>query len=66
MGLFSPLLREVVEMRYLWNVPHALDGTKLRAALPAFAPTPLAEAMRAVLPTAQTNTSPGASESIAA
>lgn len=52
MGLVSPLLREVAEMRYLWTVPHALDGAKLRDALPAFTPTPLAEAMRAVLPAA--------------
>ncbi len=28
-GLVSPMLREVVEMKYLWDLPHALDGRKL-------------------------------------
>ena len=43
----APLLRELVEMRYLWDTPHALDDAALRRWLPAFAPTPLPEAMRA-------------------
>ena len=38
-----PMWRELVEMQYLWNTPHALSGTKLagligpepRTALPA-------------------------------
>jgi nucleoside-diphosphate-sugar epimerase len=46
---FSPMLREVMEMRYLWDVPHRLDGTLLARLLPDFRPTPLAEAIRASL-----------------
>ena len=51
---FAPMIREVLEMRYLWQVPHALDGTKLRTAIPSFRPTPLDVAMQEVLPAAQT------------
>ena len=28
-----PQMREVAEMAYLWHTPHAIDGTKLAAAL---------------------------------
>lgn len=49
MALWSPLMREVLEMRYLWNRAHRLDGSKLRAALPAFVPTPLGEAMQTAM-----------------
>jgi len=42
-GLFSPLMREVVEMRYLWNTPHRLDDADLKKLLPNFQPTPLNE-----------------------
>ncbi|MEH6740996.1 MAG: NAD-dependent epimerase/dehydratase family protein [Sulfitobacter sp.] len=45
MGLFSPLMREVIEMRYLWNKPHRIDGAPLQAILPDFQPTSLATAM---------------------
>lgn len=45
LGLFSPQIREVLEMRYLWNVPHRIDGGKLAAALPDFRPTPVKEAI---------------------
>ena len=44
-----PILREVVEMRYLWETPHALDGRALARWLPAFRPTPLPVALRASL-----------------
>jgi nucleoside-diphosphate-sugar epimerase len=44
-GVFSPVLREVIEMRYLWDTPHRIDGTALQAALPHFKLTPLAVAM---------------------
>ncbi len=46
LGLFHRPMREVVEMRYLWEVPHAVDGSKLAHALPAFQPTPLREALQ--------------------
>lgn len=48
-GLFSPLIREVVAMRYLWSKPHRLDGTALKTLLPDFKPTPLNVAMQQVL-----------------
>ncbi len=53
-ALFAPMIREVLEMRYLWQVPHALDGATLQAALPTFKPTPLADCLREVLPAVQT------------
>ncbi|MEL6464020.1 MAG: epimerase [Pseudomonadota bacterium] len=49
MGLWSPLMREVQEMRYLWERPHAIDGTKLRAALPGFRMTQAGQAVAACL-----------------
>ncbi|OUS07508.1 hypothetical protein A9Q96_06260 [Rhodobacterales bacterium 52_120_T64] len=45
-GLFSPVIREVVAMRYLWNKPHQLDGSALNALLPDFKSTPLNVAMQ--------------------
>ncbi|WP_298860992.1 NAD-dependent epimerase/dehydratase family protein [uncultured Sulfitobacter sp.] len=51
-GLFSPLIREVNEMRYLWDTPHRVDGSALAAALPDFTPTPLSTAIAEVLGTA--------------
>ena len=41
-----PVLGGVLEMRYLWDMPHRLDDGPLRALLPDFAPTPLDEALR--------------------
>ena len=49
MALVSPLMREVSEMRYLWRVPHAIDGSKLAQALPDFIPTPAPEAIATAL-----------------
>lgn len=49
MGLFSAQMREVLEMRYLWNVPHRIDATKFKAAVPEFQATPLARAIAACL-----------------
>lgn len=37
------LARELVEMRYLHDHPHSLDGAALAELLPGFAPTPFAE-----------------------
>lgn len=51
---FAPLIREVLEMRYLWTVPHEVDGSALREALPAFRPTPLADALAKTLPALKT------------
>ena len=44
---FWPLGRCLLEMRYLWNTPHSLDGTAFRRALPEFLMTPVEEALRA-------------------
>ena len=46
MALWSPLMRETLEMRYIWHKPHVIDGAKLRRTLPAFRATPLEEAIR--------------------
>ena len=35
----------LLEMRYLWNTPHSLDGTKFSTLLPGFQATPLDDAM---------------------
>lgn len=45
-----PILRGVIEMRYLWNLPHWMDQTALQNWLPQFEPTPLIEALRQVAP----------------
>lgn len=49
MALVMPLWREILEMRYLWETPHGLDGRALARWLPAFRATPLPVALRASL-----------------
>jgi nucleoside-diphosphate-sugar epimerase len=49
LGIFKPTIREVYEMRYLWRVLHRMDGTKLRAFLPDFTPTPVEVAFKDML-----------------
>jgi nucleoside-diphosphate-sugar epimerase len=44
-----PMWRELVEMEYLWRVPHALDGNALRAVAGALPVTPIDAALRAAL-----------------
>jgi len=46
---FWELARELQEMRYLFDLPHALDPAPLAAALPGFRPTPFDEVVRALL-----------------
>lgn len=60
-GLFNPDVREVLEMRYLWRTPHAIDGAKLAAALPEFRATPFEVAITQALDktTATTSALPG-------
>jgi len=60
LGLFNPLLREIVEMHYLWTTPVKLDDTRLRQLLPNLHKTPYPEgirqtidAMRAAAPAAR-------------
>lgn len=47
---FWELARELLEMRYLWDLPHSLDGGRLAQLLPGFRPSPLAEVFAAGLP----------------
>lgn len=44
---FMPTLRTLCDMRYLWQVPHALDATALAQRVGAVPHTPLPEALRA-------------------
>ena len=48
-GLFVPMLRGLAQMRYLYRVPHALDGRALTALLGPLPQTSLREALRATL-----------------
>jgi nucleoside-diphosphate-sugar epimerase len=49
MGWFVPMVREVVEMAYLWQVPHALDGRALQARIGLLPVTPIDSALQAAL-----------------
>jgi nucleoside-diphosphate-sugar epimerase len=44
-SLFSPNLKGVVDMAYLWNRPHAIDGAAFNALMPNFTHTPLSKAL---------------------
>lgn len=46
LGLFMPLVREVVKMRYLWEVPHRLVDPRLDGILGGDFGTPVEEAVR--------------------
>ena len=46
LGLFVPLLRELVEMHYLWTTPVLLDDAKLHGVLGTIRKTPYAEGIR--------------------
>lgn len=47
-GLFSPLLRELVELQYLGETPVLLDGSALEAALGNIRKTPYEEGVRSM------------------
>ncbi len=47
---FWELARELLEMRYLFSLPHRLDGTRLKMLLPDFGPTALDEVLLSILP----------------
>ena len=49
MGLVRPVWRELARMRYLWVVPHAIDGRSMDAAVGVLPATPPARALRAAL-----------------
>ena len=44
-GLLVPAWRELAHMRYLWRVPHALDGQRLATQVTLAPATPLQEAL---------------------
>jgi len=44
-----PLCRELSEMAYLWNEPHRIDGSKLKAAIGDVPHTPLDDAVARAL-----------------
>ncbi|MEO9821948.1 MAG: hypothetical protein ABJF79_16425, partial [Paracoccaceae bacterium] len=46
---FWGLAREMQEMRYLWNLDHALSDAKLARLLPDFEPTPIEDVIRSAL-----------------
>ncbi|WP_085307030.1 epimerase [Planktotalea arctica] len=43
---FMPEMKHIFEMRYIWNTPHWLDGTKFNVLVPEFEHTPMVEAFR--------------------
>jgi nucleoside-diphosphate-sugar epimerase len=45
-GLFSPMMREIVKMSYLWRAPHSLDGGKLEQAVGKLQATAPVDAIR--------------------
>lgn len=49
LGLFNPMLRELVEMHYLITTPVLLDDTALNRLLPTLRKTPYAEGIRQTL-----------------
>jgi nucleoside-diphosphate-sugar epimerase len=59
LGWFVPMIREVLEMAYLWRVPHALDGHALQATAGALPATPIDVAMPAALRHLGLGTPPG-------
>lgn len=46
---FAPMVRGLFEMRYLWSLPHRLDGTRMAELLPDFVATPPEVALRQAL-----------------
>lgn len=46
---FVPIVREIVEMEYLWRAPHRIDGSALGNAIGAIPETSLSDALNASL-----------------
>lgn len=47
---FWPMAKPLLEMRFLWNLPHRLDGSRLRDLLPDFRETPVDKALASAIP----------------
>lgn len=58
MALFSPMLRAVLQMRYLWQRPHRLVGTRLEHLIGRLPATSLQAALAASLPRLRTRSAP--------
>ncbi|MGA8182182.1 MAG: NAD-dependent epimerase/dehydratase family protein [Terriglobia bacterium] len=48
-AIFNAVIRELMELRYLYDQSVILEGSKLRRTLPDFSETPVAEAIRVTL-----------------
>ncbi len=48
-GMFSPLIREVVAMRYIWDTTVLIEGVRFAELLPDFVPTPMDRAIAETL-----------------
>lgn len=46
---FWPMAAGLLEMRYLWSMPHRIDGTGFSSRVPGFVATPAAEAVAAAV-----------------
>ncbi len=46
LGLVMPTMQSLAETRYIWNTPHALDGSRLEALIGDEPHTPLAQAVQ--------------------
>lgn len=55
---FAPMMKATLEMRYLWQRPHVLEDTPLRAMLGQLAHTPLPQALAAALADLAQNAAP--------
>jgi nucleoside-diphosphate-sugar epimerase len=49
LGLFNPIMREMVEMHYLWTTPVKLDDRRLRTLLPDLQKTSYEDGIRQTL-----------------
>jgi nucleoside-diphosphate-sugar epimerase len=58
LGLFNPVLREVVEMHYLWTTPVKLDDRRLLELLPNLHKTSYAEGIRLTIDAMRTGAAP--------
>jgi hypothetical protein len=67
---FNATVASLLEMRYLWDVPHALDGAALARRIGAESHTPFLDALRAAItqldlaPRGANSPGPGACRSI--
>jgi hypothetical protein len=49
MGLYNPVARELLELRYLWDRSLVLSDEKVRRLLPGFVQTPIEDAIKTTL-----------------